>query len=177
MHDLINRTSQNVTLDDRTHILIFASFSRGDIPPRPISPSLYNHSLLVKFKVLRLPYYRSILGPLNLLGQGPIYIWACVPIVNMLYVSFILLVLLKKKKKKGTILLLPVINQFTVTLCPTFLGPFFDKFAMSSVYYIQIVLHCSTHSKKQLKPWLEVTISAYLDFKSQFQVFFRVCVK
>ena len=111
MHDLINRTSQNVTLDDRTHILIFASFSQGDIPPRPISPSLYNHSLLVKFKVLRLPYYRSILGPLNLLGQGPIYIWACVPIVNMLYVSFILLVLLKKKKKKGLFFFFPLLTN------------------------------------------------------------------
>ena len=110
MHDLINRTSQNVTLDDRTHILIFASFSRGDIPPRPISPSLYNHSLLVKFKVLRLPYYRSILGPLNLLGQGPIYIWPCVPIVNMLYVSFILLVLLKKKKK-GLFFFFPLLTN------------------------------------------------------------------
>ena len=71
MHILINRTCCNVTLDDRTYILIFASFGRGDIPPRPTSLSLYNHSLLVKFKVLRLPYYWSTFRPLSLLGQGP----------------------------------------------------------------------------------------------------------
>ena len=41
----------------------------------------------------------------------------------------------------------------------------------------KIVLHCFTHSKKQLKLWLKVTISAYRDFKSQFQLFFGICVK
>ena len=37
MHVLINRTSCNVTLDDRAHILIFALFGWGDIPPWPPS--------------------------------------------------------------------------------------------------------------------------------------------
>ena len=79
MHVFINRTSWNVTLDDRRHILIFVAFSRGNIPPRTTSPSLYNHSLLVKFEVLRLSCYWSILKSRSLLGQGPIYIWVCVP--------------------------------------------------------------------------------------------------
>ena len=140
MHDLINRTSQNVTLDDRTHILIFASFSRGDIPPRPISPSLYNHSLLVKFKVLRLPYCWSILRPLNLLGQGPIYIWACVPIVNMLYVSFILLVLLKKKKK-GLFFFFPLLTN----LLSLFVQNFSVLFGSLSPYYFLFYCYFSSN--------------------------------
>ena len=70
MHVLINRTSWNVTLDDKIHILIFVSFSRGYIPPWSTSLSLYSHSLLVKFKILRLPYYWSIVGLLSLLGHG-----------------------------------------------------------------------------------------------------------
>ena len=70
IHVLINRTSWNVILDDRTHFLIFISFSRGDIPHWPTSPSLYSHSLLVKFKVLCLPYYWSIVEPLSLLGHN-----------------------------------------------------------------------------------------------------------
>ena len=57
MDILINRTSWYVTLDDRAHILIFASFSRGDIPPLTTSSSFYNYNLLVKLKVLHLPYY------------------------------------------------------------------------------------------------------------------------
>ena len=80
MHVLINRTFWNVALDDRTHILTFASFNWGDIPPQPTSANLYSHILLVKFKILRLLYYWYILGPLSLLGQGPrpnIYLGLC----------------------------------------------------------------------------------------------------
>ena len=73
VHVFINRNSWNVTLDDRRYILIFVAFNWGDILPRTTIPSLYSHSLLVKFKVLRLSCYWSILGPLCLLrwGQGP----------------------------------------------------------------------------------------------------------
>ena len=76
VHILINRTSWNVTLDNRTHLLTPFLFSWVDIPPldippRPTSPSLYSHNLLVKFNVLLLPYCWSILGSLCLLEQGP----------------------------------------------------------------------------------------------------------
>ena len=76
VHILINRTSWNVILDNRTHLLTPSLFSRGDTPPRLTSPNLYSHSLLVQFLVLLLPYCWSILGPLCLFGQAQ-YLGLC----------------------------------------------------------------------------------------------------
>ena len=71
MHILINRTSWNVTQDNRTLFLTPSLLSRGDTPSRPIFPSLCIHSLLVKFKVLLPPHCWSILGLLCLFRQVP----------------------------------------------------------------------------------------------------------
>ena len=75
---LINKISQNVTLDSRPHLLASALLSRGDIPPRLTFPNLLSHSLLVEFWFLHLHYRLSVIGLLSILGQGPrpnIYSW------------------------------------------------------------------------------------------------------
>ena len=82
MHIIINRISWNVTLDDRTHFLISALFSRGDTPTRPTFTIPLISSLLMEFKVLHLHYCLFVLGPLSVLRQGPrpnIYSWASYP--------------------------------------------------------------------------------------------------
>ena len=48
MHILINKISWNITLDDRTHLLIFAPFTEEDNPPRPTLLSLLIRSLVVE---------------------------------------------------------------------------------------------------------------------------------
>ena len=83
-----------MTLDNKTHLLTLSLFSWGDTPPRTTSPSLYNHGLLVKFLVLLLSHYWSILGPLCLFGQGAIYIMRHKPLKTqyafpLSYTSFI----------------------------------------------------------------------------------------
>jgi len=60
----------------------------------------------VKFNILRLPYYLSILGPLSLLGQGqcPTYIFGRIVPYNYYCCCFLpnqsYKFLIKKKKKK-----------------------------------------------------------------------------
>ena len=43
---------------------------------------------------------------------------------------FLVLLKKRKKKKKGLFYLLPTICYFTVTLCPTFLSPFWPSFSL-----------------------------------------------
>ena len=102
VHVFINRTSSNVTLDNKTFLLTPSCLSQGYASPWLTFPSLYNNNLLVKFLVLFLPYYWSIFRSLCLFKQAQgLNIWARVPKIAPQNSGFLLI----SEEKSGVLML------------------------------------------------------------------------